>query len=625
MSLRTFDLLWLAGPLLAAAQEPPATSKDFGSFERQVLELQEPAGAAIAADGSVFVAESLAGQVRVYEPSGAERSHFGERGEREGQLLDPRDLALAPSGEVFVVDAGNHRVQVFAANGMPARSFGAFGDRAGEFNDPQGIGIGHERVAIADARNHRVQVFDLAGQPLLSIGKRGFGEGEFNRPLDVAFDERGNLYVADCNNQRIQKFDAAGKFVTAWGDFGQNPSQFACPTGVEWHGGRVYVADRDNSRIQVFDEGGKWLYGWGVHALMPREANGKLHYPNRVAVAPSGAFVVVVEEFEDRFQVFVPKRPLKPGEEELVPLDMTPVSHFGMNVDAQDELVALIEPAIPSVQLYRMSKGEPILIGSTGTYGRRTGQMLRPEDVAIDFERRRLYVCDPASLRLLVFGFRFEKGEELGFDPQRIRFQMSLDFAALQGTHELAESWPIEPATIELDRHGNVYLGDPANRAVWEVGSDLNLPERVFPAGRPTGIGFVPDGRICIVDQLANCVDLFRRGSDIAIPVHPELDAHPFGVCIQGLSVFVTDSREHSLIRNSDLLGADGQQRAGVRLGKKGLGALEFFKPKGLAASGDNVFVMDWGNHRLQILSPEGEFKRAFGSRQFVLPAMKKQ
>jgi tripartite motif-containing protein 2/3 len=82
--------------------------------------------------------------------------------------------------------------------------------------------------------------------------------------------------------------------------------------------------------------------------------------------------------------------------------------------------------------------------------------------------------------------------------------------------------------------------------------------------------------------------------------------------------IYVTDEAGHKVVR----FDAEGAPKPSF--GRRGLGRVEFFKPKGITfdAKGD-LLVLDWGNHRGQVLTRDGEFLRAFGSRVFVVPTLK--
>jgi hypothetical protein len=86
----------------------------------------------------------------------------------------------------------------------------------------------------------------------------------------------------------------------------------------------------------------------------------------------------------------------------------------------------------------------------------------------------------------------------------------------------------------------------------------------------------------------------------------------------QAGTLVLTDERRHAVLE----LDRTGQELR--RIGQPGLGRAEFFKPRGIAidASG-RWWILDAGNHRVQILSPQGEFVHAFGSRLFTDPLRK--
>jgi hypothetical protein len=78
-------------------------------------------------------------------------------------------------------------------------------------------------------------------------------------------------------------------------------------------------------------------------------------------------------------------------------------------------------------------------------------------------------------------------------------------------------------------------------------------------------------------------------------------------------SIWVSDARRHALVRFD---------RAGnfvAQIGERGLERNQFFKPRGLAFDGQGrLCVLDWGNHRGQLLSGAGESLGSFGSRLFT-------
>jgi DNA-binding beta-propeller fold protein YncE len=543
-------------------------------------------------------------------------------------MLDPGDIELLGE-QLFVADSGNHRVQVLALDGRPVRAFGAFGRAAGQFNDPRGLdvsAVSGGRVAVADSRNDRIQLFDLEGRHLLAFGSFGHGDGELNLPVDVAFDADGYLYVVDADNHRVLKFDAEGRFMKRWGDFGPYPGLFVAPSAIDFHDGLLYVTDTDNSRIQVFDTQGQRIYEWGDHSLRPREGDGWLHYPSHAKVAPSGESVVVIERFENRLQVFRRLRGDDP--ETLVRIDNLILAHLGGSLDAKGKYLALVEPARPEVQLNVMANGVPLKVANVETHGRRPGQLLRPIDVALDVERGRLYCSDPGNMRLAVFGFDPHAEREPGFDRRMLRLVLELDFQALfdSGAAGMpATQWPIEPGALELDAQGQLHMTDSRNRKVWAFGRTFAI-ERGYGGPellqRPVDLAFSKDERrLLVVDELAHALVVFSREGVPERTVGSDLLLRPAGICVdRDGNVFLSDAGRHRIQKlDPELAPTTAWGRADDQ---PGLGPLEFYKPTGLTCDADgNVVVLDFGNHRGQVVSASGEFRFAFGPKLFVGPA----
>ncbi|MBI9049659.1 MAG: glycosyltransferase family 39 protein [Anaerolineaceae bacterium] len=188
-------------------------------------------------------------------------SSFGFSGSEPGQFSAPRDIAIAADDSIYVADSQNHRIQHFNADGSFIEAWGSFsGNEAeaavGYFNEPWGVAVGPDgSVYVTDTWNHRVQKFDAHGKFLTTWGY--FGQAEtgdaFWGPRDIAVDEDGFVYVADTGNKRIVIFDADGVYINQFGIYGFSPGEFDEPVGVAVDkDGKVFVTDTWNQRIQVF-------------------------------------------------------------------------------------------------------------------------------------------------------------------------------------------------------------------------------------------------------------------------------------------------------------------------------------------------------------------------------------
>lgn len=557
----------------------------------------------------------------------------------EGFASDGREcvgLALAqqPDGRraPLIVDSAGHRIwrPSPTPGNSPPLHWGGRGAGPADLRDPRGIAALGDVVYVADCGNHRVQKFSLEGEPLVRVGSRGTGAGQFIRPTDVAVDGAGFVYVVDTGNHRVQKFDVELNFIKSWGAFGPHPGFFAFPEGIDCFEDRLYVVDTDNHRVQVFDLEGALLYEWGLHALAPREGEGKLHYPRDVAVArtPEGLVALVTEPFEDRFQLF---RETRVGEELPLPTipDRVIAAHFGPRLDIAEDLVAMFEPGAPSLLLYdiehEVQPWEPIQVSRMAAWGRKIGQFRCPTDVAIDAARRLIYVADADSGVLASYRFAHTRQSPLEFNAFEFKLVRSLDFAEHRRLARPEREFEIQPAALELHASGDVYVLDSLQNAVFvftpqfELARTLELANFAGEASlRLTDLALSADGkRLYVIDELGRALCIVELDAS-ASPTgqRASLRGRPGGVAVSASGeVFVSDLEAHAIHR----LDARGGLLA--TFGGPGIGRVQFHKPRGLDFDEQGrLWVVDWGNHRGQVLSIDGEFLAAFGSRLFTKP-----
>ncbi len=106
---------------------------------------------------------------------------WGESGQEPGQLSGPTGIAVAADGTVFVADTGNHRVQAFDPSGGFLRTFGSVGEGPGEFRRPMDIDVDSSgQVYVAELGGDRIQVFTPRGQLIRTIRGEGTPAGSFD-------------------------------------------------------------------------------------------------------------------------------------------------------------------------------------------------------------------------------------------------------------------------------------------------------------------------------------------------------------------------------------------------------------------------------------------------------------
>lgn len=173
-------------------------------------EFETPNAIAIARDGSVYVADSRADVVKVFDADGALRQVIGGRGTANGEFRFPAAIAV-DAGRLVVGDQGNHRVQIFDLDGDFLRKFGravpeSVDSRSGyrgAFTRIQGIALLGDRIAVLDSYHGHVQVFDEAGESVLFIGRRGECKDCVALALDVTADGAGGVLVSDPERRRV--------------------------------------------------------------------------------------------------------------------------------------------------------------------------------------------------------------------------------------------------------------------------------------------------------------------------------------------------------------------------------------------------------------------------------------
>src|SRR5262245_11398762 len=106
---------------------------------------------------------------------------FGTQGFLPGQFQLPHGLAVAADGTIYVGDTLNGRVQAFSPTGLWQRQWSA--------GTPGGVAIdGSGNVLVLDVNTDRVLRFSVFGALLGSFGGTGSANGQLNFPLDIAVD-----------------------------------------------------------------------------------------------------------------------------------------------------------------------------------------------------------------------------------------------------------------------------------------------------------------------------------------------------------------------------------------------------------------------------------------------------
>lgn len=210
---------------------------------------EAPIGIALGRGGELLVTDADLGRVFRLAPDGTPLGEFGRT-----PLQRPTGIARdAQAGRVFVADTHAHDIKVFDDAGTLLATWGQRGEEPGELNYPTHLAFSDGLLIVSDSMNARVQGFDRDGKAVLRFGQRGLYVGNMVRPKGVASDDEGNLYVVESMHDTLLVYDRAGRLLMSLGGTEDGNGRFHLPAGV-WVDGRnrIYVADMFNGRVAVF-------------------------------------------------------------------------------------------------------------------------------------------------------------------------------------------------------------------------------------------------------------------------------------------------------------------------------------------------------------------------------------
>jgi len=222
------------------------------------LPLDDPRGMAVAADGTLYIADYGADRVFRITPAGQAFVFAGASDDQDGFTVDsglatkaalygPSRLVLGADGSVYFTEG--HRIRKVTANGLISTVAGSY-DRSsvseGESNgdggpatratlpSPAGLAITQDgTIYVADETLDTVRKITPAGVISTVAGTEGVsgdtGDGgpatkaQLNDPAGLVVDEDGALYIADEQNGKIRKVGTDG-VITTFGGVGSSGS-----------------------------------------------------------------------------------------------------------------------------------------------------------------------------------------------------------------------------------------------------------------------------------------------------------------------------------------------------------------------------------------------------------------
>lgn len=265
-----------------------ATSGDYADGRGAVARFGYPSGVAVGPDGTVYVADKENNVIRRITPAGLSSTWAGspyEAGSADGaghsaRFNQPSAIAVAANGTVFVADYGNHSIRRISAAGVVSTLAGRAGQAgyadgrgaAARFRHPGGVAVGPAgTVYVADSENNVIRrisptgtVSTLAGSAagnIVASNTDGPGAAaRFQEPQGVAVGRDGTVYVADTYNHTLRRISPQGMVSTLAGRGGAAGSangrgpvaRFNSPASVALApNGTLYLVECDGQVLRV--------------------------------------------------------------------------------------------------------------------------------------------------------------------------------------------------------------------------------------------------------------------------------------------------------------------------------------------------------------------------------------
>ena len=403
------------------------------------------------------------------------------------------------------------------------------------FQEPvHAIWLPNGTIAVADRLADEVIVMDDTGNRLitmrtenpLAVTKVPYGEGF----LPIEQTEHPDWLGGDIRNAGVP-----------------------CQTNEGW-----IIPDITEHAIRHYDNDGNFLGKWGVHALLPHEGEGKLHYPNSVDVSDDGK-ILVCEGFEGRIQIF----DLGEGEAEPQPL-VSNVAHFGKQINSHGDLILVAEPEMGDLYLLRTGLEVPIELTRFGGEG----------DAPHQFNWIDGFWLGDGEIKVrgdgFIKSFAFEHDPESRMKqmPGMVKFQTAQAFKGSVVQQVGNNYFPLSQSVAISSDGVSMWSVDAAGEQVVQFSiPGFEVLQIIRGFHEPCGIAIEKNGNILVSDFGAGHIKRFS----------------PEGKHIE-------------------------------TFGEKGTSHYQMLKPAGITILDDGtIVVVDWGNHRAQSYHCDGSWLSTFG------------
>ena len=463
---------------------------------------------------------------------------------------------------------------------------------------------------------HELTAFDEVGETFafvdvdgtLEVGPDGFTRDRaYPGARGLALADDGSVWLADTLRHRIVRLDSMGNEVSTFGARGAFPGLFNAPAGLAVFDGECFVADTLNHRVVVHDaESGVFKYQWGMHAVVVREGEGKIHYPEDVAVAADGSFVAVLEPFERRYQRFERMEP-NADPSGTLPKKLAVESHFGPELGIDGEVLVMHEPESGAAMVFDLRMNIPIHVTTFARAGTGVSQLGHIASIAVDAATQEVWFLDEGNQRIAAWRLNRDPNARLRQDPFMASFVRAISFDALAARIGGERFVPGRLLVVDgllniIERNGSrVAIVTPRFEVEGIVGLEGEHAHTVVRR-----VAAHPEGGWVVLREPNHTLVRFGRDGSLLGPIDAMAD-NPFGVAVLEDGSIVVSERNHDQL----LVITEHERRI---ISESGAWDGAMWRPAEVHPfTNGRVVVVDQGNHRAQVFDPEtGEWSLTF-------------
>jgi 4-amino-4-deoxy-L-arabinose transferase-like glycosyltransferase/sugar lactone lactonase YvrE len=163
-----------------------------------------PAGFTVGPDNMIYVADTCGSRIMKHAPDGTRVAEYRGSPDPALRFEQPVDVAVAADGSIYVADL-RHRIVELDPSGTMQRTWPTHvGGNRGAGN----LALVGNTLYLTDPDQNRVTAIDRATGRSDQFGQAGDGPGAFGDPTGIAGGPDGQIYVVDSDHARVEVFPA---------------------------------------------------------------------------------------------------------------------------------------------------------------------------------------------------------------------------------------------------------------------------------------------------------------------------------------------------------------------------------------------------------------------------------